>query len=746
MPLPTPIETTSSVIASASEQKVYTRKRWADEWEEQRALWCEGFDLCVSPSIPEARLLYLYGEGIEPGAEAGNSDEQTFKKIEPKDLLHHYVKIQVTPTAYGDPPTALDLDEPFYFYGTIEESTLEHAGSLPSDQEGDERVPTGQQYLRCLGLEFLLGRSQIKSSFVFDWETENESEVKRAVTFNAGLGQARDSERRGNRSPDKGELDAYIFVGEMSEGKEWTATNILEYLVAYHQPRDPDGKHPFNLVLDPDGCHENLAFDKPILETSGRTLRDLLNQIVDRGRLHCWTLVVEESPIKRVLVRVVPFTDTVINLLSGATIKPNPNQKELDFENAFDIVSAITTESVSQAYDQVVVRGANRGCIGTYSYALGNMEGAWREDVEESLRVGGTDDDDYAGLEPGEKTRRNSEVRAEARFSHVFSHLRVKLNWDGKSGGSPVCPQLDQYPDATIYLADPAPNWRAGLRFARYLPLDTSLDYSDDKIAERLTGDPPRPPAMSPDAIHPQIMVIAPVGGDRWAMLDQIGPCSDPPDDTTSQFGWHAHWAPLDNEMGVEIRVSGRYTQLVLADDLFTPEEDSDDEVRYDYEGQTISWKGVHVTAMFEADDPIESKYPEEIKLDDLRGGDTPRILLIDVRDRARLDYLAKGTWVGVKGGTPQSSNGGFIRDDRTLLDDLARLAGAWYLIARQSFSLQYRQIRPLMKPGDLITTIKQGGEDVEVNSLVTRISYDFGAQITSLQTDYAELDVRGLI
>jgi hypothetical protein len=72
-------------------------------------------------------------------------------------------------------------------------------------------------------------------------------------------------------------------------------------------------------------------------------------------------------------------------------------------------------------------------------------------------------------------------------------------------------------------------------------------------------------------------------------------------------------------------------------------------------------------------------------------------------------------------------------------------MAYEWYQTERKSLTLVYRQITAAFAIGQLITDIG-GGEDVEtvdiINSVVTRISWDLQAGTTTVQTQYAELDV----
>lgn len=761
---PNPIETTDSPIATAPRARVYTRAKWDDEWEERPFLECASFDLAVSPSIPEADFWFRFGEGLESTA-----DDPAFGTIDPLDILHHYVKVELPQTAYGASAThAGDPSvDPEYWYGVIEEVVVDHQGSVPSGPS-TLRTPNGWQRFRAFGLAFLLDRKQITTSWVFDRNELFEVEVKRAIAFNAGLGDARDTgDLRGNRSNAQGNEETYLFAGEMTgtgdtESEEeatsnrWNALQILEHLLNFHQPRDADGAKIFDIQLDPDGQHENLQFDEPIVATEGRTLKGLLDQLIARQRGHCWLLVVNEN--EEILLQVRPSTSEVIALEDGREITPNQVQHELDFEIAIDIPTATTNESLSHAYDQVVVRGARRGCCFTVSPVDGTLEAAWSESLEEEYETAATEEDDYAGLAPDDddpiKVARNAQFRTAPKFDSVYSWFRVPKDWDFQAGDghegaqTAVCPDLnDGTPESLISQANSIEMWRPGLRFTPRLPLEKGVDYSEDAIQDRITGDPPRPPDPNPLAEYLPVSAYIRLQEDddvsadpveRFARVDK----SATPEQLSANViakHWQGSTMPLETQLGVEINVGKQW--LLAKEDFDAAEQTLDGNLMGIYLREALDWRTLRVTGMMEADEHIEAAYPSEVP--DPEAGDTPRILVIDVGDRCRLDYVAPGTWVGLRDGVPlKSTTGGFVRDDRHILRSLARLAGAWYLTERRAFHLVYRQVRKYVDPGDLIVTISQGGSPIEVNAQVTRVRYDLESQTTTIETDFAELDL----
>ncbi len=115
------------------------------------------------------------------------------------------------------------------------------------------------------------------------------------------------------------------------------------------------------------------------------------------------------------------------------------------------------------------------------------------------------------------------------------------------------------------------------------------------------------------------------------------------------------------------------------------------------------------------------------------------------------MHYVAPGTVVDLADGKPVYADGGLIRDDRPLLEQIARVAYEWYGRRRQALTLTYVGASNLFRVGDLITTIGSGATEEPIRTVITEIRIDLArdqgeTHRTTIQTQWAELDVLRLV
>ena len=148
-------------------------------------------------------------------------------------------------------------------------------------------------------------------------------------------------------------------------------------------------------------------------------------------------------------------------------------------------------------------------------------------------------------------------------------------------------------------------------------------------------------------------------------------------------------------------------------------------------------------TVCIEADAYCSAKWPA----DNQRPEETPlEVLIIDLGDRYRLDFLAENTIVGLKSGEIQKADqAAILRDDRNKCGDVARMAYEWYQTNRQTLDVSFRQIRSLFELGMLITTIGAGATTETVNTLISSITYDLKEGTMAIVTADEDLDHRAL-
>lgn len=119
-----------------------------------------------------------------------------------------------------------------------------------------------------------------------------------------------------------------------------------------------------------------------------------------------------------------------------------------------------------------------------------------------------------------------------------------------------------------------------------------------------------------------------------------------------------------------------------------------------------------------------------------------PRTLVIRIPD-AELWILLPGTihGIAVDGTLSRLSAGMVVRNDTPLLAQIADLAAAWYGRPRRALELAYSGTISDFAPGDLVKHVLLEGDSLDVNSVITRVVWDFGHGTTRLETDFGELD-----
>jgi sirohydrochlorin ferrochelatase len=116
---------------------------------------------------------------------------------------------------------------------------------------------------------------------------------------------------------------------------------------------------------------------------------------------------------------------------------------------------------------------------------------------------------------------------------------------------------------------------------------------------------------------------------------------------------------------------------------------------------------------------------------------------------------------VGVNdAGALEETDGGFVRDDRELLKDVARSAYEWYGQTRRAMTVvihdlvaRVKRAEPDPPTGALYTDLRigvlitrLGAEPTDVNSVVTKLAFDLRQGTITVTTQYAEFDPRAVV
>lgn len=723
---------------------IYTKPGWSDSWVQQPWLYCDYCEEATGSQISSARLSYEYGYILRPG----NSDYQRYDRI---DINRQHVKIVFTPnTGYeGDVPEDL-IPDSVAWYGLILSTEDRRFGAEIEIADGVETLYSrGNQEFTCVGLEWLYTRTTMSTSVL-----DNNERIGRAITFNAGRGgQHTTLQSRANKW-----FIEPLFATDLSIADEWTCKDIVKYVIDHHSPRDMfNNQMPFDYET-------NVSFDsldafKPMIHAQGRTVFDVINQAVDPRRGVTWSMAPDAAEEKIVFQThtfarntVVLNTEQPIRMISA-----NGSQKTLDLEKAIEADPVIIVTDTGRQYDQVVARGARRGSVFTVGFqslyaneldlddneilvpdwlpASEESEFAHNANVRDYI-AGASNETSYsANLE--EWIDRNDAIRQQHPLKWCFTRFIVREEWNGRVPDIlyAVQPELDDEGSPRIAVSEKF--WQAGMQFENYLPLKQGVDYTELPLTKPSQSELYLDELLDPFAV---IKIGESSGGqDIYQYVDRLRTdlMSESYGDGGLDFACTLQMR--QGAPGIVIVPHGP-SHLIAKADIEHLESES---FTFEPSNHTpaLDYHTMRATVYWQGDTYAEAKYPKTI---DVPTSESAGVLIVDVGDRARLDWMVPYTVVGINadGSLQQNDSGGWIRDDRELLRQAARASWEWYSTPRRAIVVTLRQITSQFRVGDLITDVMTEGVAQEINTLVTSVRWDFRAGTTTIRTNFSDLDI----
>lgn len=687
----------------------YVKQAWADSWVESSLLQGLRISFQAGPGQPSALLKYDYGKGMAPavGARAADTAPATIAKA---DLLGWYLRIDVS----GLPS----------WYGVIVDKE-DHRDAL-----WNAATPSGTEVYTAMGLTWFLDQAKPITQAKVKYSGGTWL-IDRTIPFNGGT-----DGRRGNARCAWKNYDAtnkcFTDSSQSVTPTAWKAKHAIEYVIDNFAPVDDSGS-----VLIPFALHASaltfLDYEIPMLDYDGQTPWQLINRLVDRRRGLGLTSIVDSGTVKLV---IFSQNDASISLPGGGTIPANPNTMTYDFDNALNILNASVTTTLQTRYDQVVVRGERAGSVFTVRPQT-NFEPDWTTPLKQKYNDGAKLEPGYSTLSDSDKEAANMDRRAADDLARVFSWWRPKSTWNGRADTDPstgagpfAFPKIDA--DGVDDKNTAANVFRAGLRIQPHIPHRQGVDYTQPITPEIADGDD-----VETDYIPPMLFLQVPVirastadGG--WVHCERLNQ-SIASNSDKRPFTYSVDLAVRDDAPGLILKVVNS-PQHVIAQDQFVPVGSFEDIPS----GEGIAHNKWLATIYMLQDQYCRAQYPLDADIPTL---DLVRQLHLQVPE-AYLDYLVPGTIVGVKSGELQKSSlGGWIRDDRKRLKDIARLAFMWFGVDRRILSLSFSGIASGFTVGDLITSIGTGGFSETINTCITSVSYDLQAGAMSVNTQFGEMD-----
>lgn len=701
----------------------------AGDWTVAPHLICRGFTHGVGPTMSQAAFLWRYG-ALTRGH--NDSPDGVFTVVAPLDVLDKFVRIEFEDAASGK-----SID----WVGVFKDDG--YAEWCDSDAE-----PSGDQELVAYGLEYFLDRQPISGR-----SSREADRGIRPYSYNTGAGAGRDVEwaKRGNKDPGD-----YAFSFE-DDAVEWEAWNIGLHLLAEHGPRNQDDvEKPLPFILHPD-AEPFLNWYYPTVAVEGRTLLQVLDELIDRRRGLIWWIQVEDFAAELSAVIYVSSTATAVLALPNDAELP-PAATIVTFDDPGDQVLLEPPQIAypgSRRYDRVRVRGARR--TSTFS-ALGTVFGDGGASYGCPLQIyslieptwDATDNTDYhaaasgllaeySGLADDEKAARNDRYRQGSQFYRVYRQF--SLNMQGASGDASICPIIAQGTGSIVGSLEVT---RRSVRLLSKTLLKAGFDYAD-----ALNPTPRGNADYGAEFIPPFLLTYVPAttetpttlgdGGSNpdggWRRTQDANTAKEKMDGGEFRLRYSYHPRVAAGEPG--FRIEGGPVNHML-DTSESNYDGSDPLIGPSRHQPECYWGSLLITATAEMDCYCEAVWPAgEITAAPIEE------LLVQLSDRIRHDWLQKGTVYDLneRGSPVQVQDGGAIQDDRYLCETIARLAHQWYSTERATVTLQFRGAVIPFNVGDLVTTIGTGAAQRTVNATVSQLTHNLEDGETTIHLGFAELD-----
>lgn len=621
-----------SRVTAVGGHTVYTKASWAGTWTAQPNLTCIECAWNAAPDFNSALLVWHTGDIIMPG-----------------DTL---------PTTYG----------PWVGRGQFvridwvcdDSSILRWVGYIDSSSWPTEAF--GNQHLVCYGLERSLAMSPIVEVAWKDGSTVRRSQD--LVPF--------------NEPPNGGKSAAaissvYLFSKLVTEPMSyWSTKDIVKYLLTYHLPTNTSGVASIPWALDQASLIPD--WDKPLVEIRGRTVWDILNELLGPDRQLGFTFGSNGSTA---YIRV--FTHTASDITVGShTLTANPNQHTLTL--APDALTQAQLTDVGGGYDQVVCRGARRVSICSLKY-LDHIENGWTSTNETKYETGASADAGYSALNTDKQRLANAAIRAQTKVSDVYRRFLVKSTWDNKIGSEEVFPgNLNP----------------RSLKLISNLPIKKDIDWSGS--VDQANFDPTSPSPAGIQFGDPDDLT-------RWVDVRTVGIGGD----VTAQ-GRRPHDLLVSAETRnreILVRINGGPNHAIAGTNFTKlPVDDRD------YGG--LDYSTMKITLAIEEDRYCEGKYPSTPP-----SVDVVRRLILEFGDAYEQVYIVPDTVAYIKSdGTEAKSNGGYLQDDTDKLETLAQIVALGAVLTRKRVAWSSSRRISAIAVGDMIVT----AEGATVNSPITSI------------------------
>lgn len=731
--MPTPTLTLppfSGTIADAITHRVYVRSVWSDPWTEMDNLRCERIVWSAAPGIGTGMFRWRFGRAMAWDTPAW----QTVAKLS----LNPRGFVRVTAEGQSLPG--------------VTKNTRDWVGTWNSCVDHDM-----VQRFTADSIEILLSYVTIRTAWYLDG-SYNLRQDGSGMVFNA-KGQP-------NRSTVKQPVagtDVYVFDTNPTRATWWTSRDIVQYLLAAHPPTDATGTALFLWQVENEDALPN--FDRPTLETHGRTVWDVLTSVIDRRRSISFYVELRDVPdtepvltVAKVNVFTFVESDITVNAYSEGdlgTIPKNADQWSIvaSYAQSARIVIGVMATHVA---DRVRVTGGARMSVCTLSFEDGTLLRGWTDADKTRYEVGASNELDYPSFdEPRARKQRDADARAADDLAHVYQRFTLDPIWDqtcnnGENVGQDSPLAIDDE-DQQFFISE------SSLQIEKYLPFLTGYEYNGSVLAnnEGFSGHRGNKVSDGP-WLERTPLVILKSEQHSYHLVDRIGVGAVEEiewlnDGAINRFpidrSWSAHVRIDSASNAITLNIVGAHPHVIAKND-YAPTRVLDGWPAggpYEEDSYIGAWdlQTMIATVAIRDSRRCEVVYPETVE----PLGSFVNELVIEAGDSYKQIYVVPGTVVDV---SPNNfglyrSDGGYLQDDRDALMAIARRAYEWYSRPRFSLGLQTGWFQGDVWIGSLVISVVDTNSTTQILAPITEITLDFPfgkrAPSVSYATSFAELD-----
>jgi hypothetical protein len=674
-------------LSFAGAQRVYTRQRWADEWTLQGNLWCEEASWSLLPAMPSASFTLRYGRVLAHGS----SSWSTQAKLA---IGGYYIKVE------------FDCED-----GTI--SWVGFIDQLADEQGGiTSSIAYGTQRFVALGMAQLLAYEYVTRSRWFDEPNAVARWSGSAITFN--------QDGKPNRSNDDTPADSSVPIFAPSAPKNWnglpwstpkfwSSRDIASYLVEHAAPIDASGDKlvPFRI----DGLSSIPNWDRPTIETEGKSVLSILEELVNASRLLQISQGIDEDTPDVVVLKVHSLSASALSLPGSNTHPANTDTVSFVTVGAHD-TNVVVQASVTSLAHQVVVKGAKRETCFTSAIEVNGSNtstafiAGWNSTEQSIYNDAAFSESGYDTASTQEQKHLNQIVRSRHKLNDVYKTLVLNPEFTFE--------MIDSAGDAFVFVDSEDnqyyPFWNA-INILPQLPLKEGIQYEEADVS---TDEHEATVEYRP------IYVLFKRPGSSPSQYLQAEKMADGVDPKFSV----SVGLSKDNQ-GITLDVSGSHQHAIAFGDFEPLDADTDElgEWTYDDALATISVSD---------DRFVEYAFPniEDVPatIDAVRkkvfyAGDSYK--LVRVLPGTNVDVDNAGATQDIHESNIEAGGAGTLTlvDDTAKLESIGQIAAAWYLVPRQILRLTSARPTAAAFVGQIATTLNTGtGHAATLNTVVSEI------------------------